>query len=77
MLVQRLKEIAQIFIQQNAAIASLNVDNYGQSLDGMKTALSRHPAENIGGLLKLIEQYDGLRKHLQRDLETLKQYGVK
>jgi len=76
-LVQKLKDISQTLVQQNAAIASLNIDNYGASLDGLKVALSRHGAEYVSGLVRLINDYDAMRKYLQHDLETLKEYGVK
>ncbi|MGC2658885.1 MAG: hypothetical protein WA324_13085 [Bryobacteraceae bacterium] len=75
--VQRLKGIAQAFAQNQALVSTLNADSYAPPLDALKTMLARNGGESIAPIVKLIDIYTELRLHLDRDLQTLKQYGVK
>lgn len=77
-LVGKIKQIAHVFIQNQQMFSNLSHEDYATSLQTVKSQLfPPGTVEHTAGILALIEDYDRVRDHLSRDLEILKEYGVR
>ena len=77
LIVNRLRQIAGVFTSQQATLNSLNPENYAVGLAPLRMQLEANGLDKYAsGVLELLGEYDRVREHLRRDLETLKQYGV-